>query len=174
MATMKLSFKKNRFAFLLPKIMEFVNTLEDDKEYEISIDKEKRKRSNDANAYYWQLVGQLSAKLNIPPKDIYRSHIKDVGGNYEIFPLREDAVESWIKIWESRGLGWCADVIGESKLRGYMNVICYYGSSTYDTAQFTRLANLAVQDCKDQGIETMTPAELESLIGAWQSEKQKS
>ena len=174
MATMRLSFKKSRFAFLLPKIMEFVNTLEDDKEYEISIDKEKRKRSNDANAYYWQLVGQLSAKLNIPPKDIYRSHIKDVGGNYEIVPIREDAVDFWVKAWEGKGLGWCSEVIGESKLRGYMNVICYYGSSTYDTKQMTRLIDLVVQDCKAQGIETMTPAELESLVGGLKNEEQAS
>ena len=161
---MRLSFKKDKFAFMLPRILEFVNTLEDDKDYEITINKEKKKRSNDANAYYWQLLGQLSAKVNVPPRDIYRTHIQDVGGNYEVFPIREEAVESWIKIWESRGMGWCAEIIGESKLRGYMNVICYFGSSVYDTKQMSRLIDLLVQDCKAQGIETMTPAELAQLI----------
>ncbi len=161
---MKLSFKKDKFAFMLPKILEFVNTLEDDKTYEITIGKETKKRSNDANAYYWQLIGQLSAKINVSPKDIYRSHIKDIGGNYEVFPIREDAVDAWLKIWESRGMGWCAEIIGESKLRGYMNVICYFGSSVYDTRQMSRLIDLLVQDCKTQGIETMTPAELAQLF----------
>lgn len=161
---MRLSFKKDKFAFMLPRILEFVNTLEEDKNYEITIDKEKKKRSNDANAYYWQLLGQLSAKVNVPPRDIYRTHIQDVGGNYQVFPIRDDAVESWLKIWESRGLGWCAEIIGESKLRGYTNVICYYGSSVYDTRQMSRLIELLVQDCKQQGIETMTPAELVQLM----------
>jgi hypothetical protein len=161
---MRLSFKKDKFAFMLPRILEFVNTLEEDKNYEITIDKEKNKRSNDANAYYWQLLGQLSAKVNVPPRDIYRTHIQDVGGNYQVFPIRDDAVESWLKIWESRGLGWCAEIIGESKLRGYTNVICYYGSSVYDTRQMSRLIELLVQDCKQQGIETMTPAELVQLM----------
>lgn len=160
---MKLSFKKEKFAFLLPRLLEFVNSLEEDKTYEITIDKEHKKRSNDANAYYWQLIGQLSAKLKIPPKDIYRNHIKDIGGNYETIPIREDAVETWIKVWESRGIGWCCEIIGESKLRGYMNVICYYGSSVYDTRQMSRLIELCVQDCNEQGIETMTPAELAAL-----------
>ena len=90
---MKLCFRKDRFAFLLPKIMEFINTLDTDKNYELVIEKQKNKRSNDANAYYWELVGQLSDKLGIPPKDIYRSHIKDVGGNYEVLPIREDVVD---------------------------------------------------------------------------------
>ena len=161
---MKLSFKKDKFAFMLPRIMEFVNSLEEEKTYEITIDKEAKKRSNDANAYYWQLIGQLSAKLNIPPKDIYRSHIMDVGGNYEVVPIREDAVDFWIKAWESKGIGWVSAILGDSKLRGYMNVICFYGSSTYDTTQMSRLIDLCVQDCKEQGIETMTPAELERLL----------
>lgn len=161
---MRLSFKKDKFAFMLPRILEFVNTLEEDKNYEITIDKEKKKRSNDANAYYWQLLGQLSAKVNVPPRDIYRTHIQDVGGNYQVFPIRDDAVESWLKIWESRGLGWCAEIIGESKLRGYTNVICYYGSSVYDTRQMHRLIEICIQDCKQQNIETMTPTEIAQLM----------
>lgn len=161
---MKLSFKKDRFAFMLPKIMEFVNSLEEDKTYEISIDKEKKKRSNDANAYYWELVGQLSAKLKIPPREIYRTHILDVGGNYIVFPVRDDAVDFWIETWESRGYGWCCLIIGESKYRGYTNVKNFYGSSTYDTRQMSRLIDLCVRDCKEEGIETMTPNEVARLL----------
>ena len=54
---MKLSFKKDKFTFLLPRIMEFVNSLEDDKEYELTVSKAVKKRSNDANRYFWELVG---------------------------------------------------------------------------------------------------------------------
>lgn len=159
---MKLSFKKDRFNFLLPKILEFVASLDGDKTYVFSIANEKR--SNDANAYYWTLLNKLSDKVGIPPKDIYRSHIKDVGGNYEVVPIRDDALEVWIKNWMAKGLGWVCESIGESKLRGYTNCICFYGSSTYDTRQMSRLIDLCVQDCKEQGIQTMTPAELEALM----------
>ena len=161
---MKLLFKKDRFTFMLPRILEFVNTLEDDKEYEVVIDKARKRRSNDANAYYWQLIGQLSAKLNIPPREIYRTHIKDVGDNFEVVPIREDVVDAWINAWESRGLGWRCECIGESKMRNYMNVICYFGSSTYDTKQMSRLIELCVEDCKGYGIETMTPQEIALMM----------
>ena len=79
-------------------------------------------------------------------------------------PIREDAVDTWVQNWRSKGIGWQCEIIGESKLRGYMNVICYYGSSTYDTRQMSRLINLCVEDCKAQGVETMTPMEIASLI----------
>ena len=161
---MKLSFKKDKFTFLLPRIMEFVNTLEDDKEYSLSIDKEVKKRSNDANRYFWELVGKLSEKINVSPEEIYRTYIRDIGGNYQVMPIKDEAVDTWKSIWRSRGIGWQCDVIGESRLRGYTNVICYYGSSTYNSKQFSRLIDLCIQDCKAQGIETMTPSELASLM----------
>lgn len=165
---MKLSFKKNKFAFLLPKVLEFVNTLEEEKDYELTIAKAVKKRSNDANRYFWELVGKLSKKIKVSPEDIYRTYIRDIGGNYEVMPIREDAVDTWMKNWRSRGIGWQCDIIGESKLRGYTNVICYYGSSTYNSKQFSRLIGLCIEDCKAQGIETMTPTELESLMANYQ------
>lgn len=168
---MQLSFKKDKFAYLLPRIMEFVNTLEDDKEYNLVIDKVVKKRSNDANRYFWELVGQLSAKINVSPEDIYRTYIKDIGGNYEVMPIKDEAVDTWKTIWRQRGIGWQCDVIGESKLRGYTNVICYYGSSTYNSKQFSRLIDLCIEDCKAQGIETMTPSELEALMANYKEDK---
>lgn len=161
---MKLSFKKDKFTFLLPRIMEFVNSLEDGKEYELTISNMVKKRSNDANRYFWELVGKLSEKIKVSPEDIYRTYIRDIGGNYEVMPIREDAVDTWMKNWRSRGIGWQCDILGESKFRGYTNVICYYGSSTYNSKQFSRLIELCIEDCKAQGIETMTPTELASLI----------
>ena len=161
---MRLKFKKSKFNLLLPQILDFVSSLESDNEYELTIDKPKKEKSNEANAYYWTLIGKLSAKINIPPQEIYRTHIKDVGGNYEVVPIRDDAVETWQKNWRKKGLGWVCESLGESKLRGYTNMICFYGSSTYDSRQMSRLINLCVDDCKEQGINTMTPGELASLM----------
>ena len=164
MATLNIKFKKSKFNLLLPRILDFIANLDDNSDFELSIDKVKAKRSNDANRYFWQLVGQLSAKINVSPEDIYRTYIKDIGGNYEVVPIREDAVDTWIQAWRSKGIGWQSEIIGDSKLRGYKNVICYYGSSTYDTRQMSRLIELCVADCKEQGIETMTPSEMALMI----------
>jgi hypothetical protein len=161
---LKISFKKNRFNLLLPKILEFVANLDEDSDFELSIGKVKAKRSNDANAYYWTLINKLSAKINVPPKTIYRQHIQDVGGNYEIVPIRDDAVETWQRNWERNHLGRICESVGESKLRGYTNMICFFSSSEYDTRQMSRLINLCINDCKEQGIETMTPNELALMM----------
>ena len=161
---MKLRFRKSKFNLLLSRILDYVAGLDDDIDYELVIEKQKQERSNDANKYFWVLVGKLSEKIGVSPEEIYRTFIKDVGGNYEVVPIRDDAVETWIKNWRCKGLGWQCDIVGESKLQGYTNVICYYGSSMYTSVQMTRLINLCVDSCKEQGIETMTPAELARLM----------
>ena len=155
---------------LLPRILDFVANLDEENSFELTIDKVKQKRSNDANRYFWELIGQLSTKINVPPEEIYRTYIKDIGGNYEVVPIRDDAVDTWIKNWRSKGIGWQCDLIGDSKLRGYKNVICYYGSSTYNSKQFSRLIELCIDDCKEQGIEVMTPAEMALMMENYKGE----
>lgn len=130
-----------------------------DKELTVKLTRYKLKRSRDANNYFWELCGKLSAKIHIPPDDIYRELIKSVGGNYEVVPIRNDAIDTWIKNWESRGLGWVCETT-PSKLKGYTNVLTYYGSSSYDTAQMSRLIELIIIECKNAGIETSTPEEI--------------
>ena len=137
------------------------------KEYVCTIQEKTNKRSLDANAYAWVLLGKIAKKVGIPKEDVYRNYIKDVGDNYEIVPIKKEAEERWVKNWQKKGIGWVCEVLGDSKLEGYVNIINYYGSSTYDTNQMSALINLIVQDCKEQGIETMTPAELQRLMEEW-------
>ena len=46
-------------------------------------------------------------------------------------------------------------------------MITYYGSSSYNTAEMSKLIELIVQECKQLGIETKSKAEIESLIRSW-------
>ena len=48
---------------------------------------------------------------------------------------------------------------------------CYYGSSSYDTQQMSRLIELAVADAKELGIETLTPNEIAELLAFWGDKK---
>lgn len=134
---------------------------------DITVTKWRDKRSNDSNAYFWKLCGELSAKLSIPPETIYREMVRDIGGNYEVLPVRADAVERFCSAWRSKGIGWITDTF-PSKLKGYVNVMAYYGSSTYDTAQMHRLLDTMIAECKEHGIETRPKDEIESMMQYWE------
>lgn len=138
-----------------------------DKQYSAELKEYHNKRSPDANSYFWLLAGKLSAKLRIPADEIYRHYIREIGDNYEVVPIREEAKEQWTKAWQAHGIGWVCEVLDASKIPGYVNMRCFYGSSVYDSAQMARLIDLVVQDCKDQDIETLTPAKLERMKSRW-------
>ena len=157
-------------AWLMLKVAganELANRFEQDKEYVCTVEEKTKKRSLDANAYAWVLLGKIAKKVGIAKEDVYRNYIKDVGDNYEIVPIKKEAEERWVKNWQKKGIGWVCEVLGNSKIEGYVNIINYFGSSTYDSKQMSALINLIVHDCKDQGIETMTPAELQILMEEW-------
>lgn len=137
-----------------------------EKKLTIEIKEYKPKRSLDANAYCWVLIGRLAEKLRMPKADIYRMAIREVGGNSDTVCVQDKAVKTLCDGWERNGIGWQTDTM-PSKLEGCTNVILYYGSSTYDTAQMSRLINNIVEECKLQGIETKSKEELDSLLGQW-------
>ena len=145
-----------------------IDSLDEDKTYDLTIKEHRNKRSLDANAYFWVLCDKLAEKLNIAKVDIYRDLIKNIGGNNQIVCVPEKAVDKLISGWEHNGIGWLTETT-TSKLDGCVNVILYYGSSTYDAAQMSRLIELVVQECKQQGIETLTPQELERLCIEWKA-----
>ena len=135
--------------------------------YDLEVKEHRQKRSLDANAYAWVLINKLADAMRLPPTIVYKQAIQNVGGNYEIIPVREEAAGHFKQIWEAKGLGWpCVDM-GKSKIAGYRNLRAYYGSSTYDTRQMSQLIDNLVQDCKALDIETMTPEKLALLMEEW-------
>ena len=135
--------------------------------YDLEVKEHRQKRSLDANAYAWVLINKLADAMRITPLEIYQQAILNVGGNYEVLPIKEEAADHFKRIWEAKGLGWpCVDM-GKSKIDGYRNMRAYYGSSTYDTRQMSQLIDNLVQDCKALDIETMTPDKLALLMEEW-------
>lgn len=147
----------------IEQVIQYLFKQDKTKKYEVK--EVKKKRSLDSNAYAWVLLGKLQEKLHMPKEDIYRKIIKEIG-SYEVIPVKNEAVERFRQAWSKNGLGWITETT-KSKLEGFTNVIAYYGSSSYNTSEMSRLIELIVQECKQQEIETMTPNELNSLLESW-------
>lgn len=165
---MTLSFNKDRFPHLLPNIFDFVATLDDEKTYELTIAPVKKKRSLDANAMAWKLLRDLSVVLRISPEELYRNYIPDVGGNYEIVPVRADRLQEWDRVWCEGHDGRLTVDMGECRtIPGYHYMRSYLGSSDYDTSQMSRLLDLIIDDCRENGIEVISDRERSLLLTEW-------
>lgn len=146
-------------------VFEVLNAMQSDKKpYTISIDRQKRKRSLNANNYMWQMCQKIGEKIGATKEMVYRKNIREVG-SFETVELISAGAARFIHSWEANGLGWVAEPISERG--GYMTVIAYYGSSSYDTAEMSRLVEAVVEEAKALGVETMTPLELDRLKAAW-------
>ena len=144
--------------------------LENKKEgiYQAELKPFRHKRSLDANAYCWVLLDKLSVAMKRPKVELYRSFIPDIGGNCTAVTIPKQEAEALRRGWERDGLGWVTEEM-KCVYPGYTTVLFYTGSSDYDSAQMSRLIDLVVQECKAQGIETMTPEQLLRLKENWQS-----
>jgi len=126
----------------------------------------RQHRSLDANAYMWVLADKIAEVIRSTKEEVYRKAIKDVG-KFTIVPISNDEVESWIRDWERDGIGWFCEIMGDSKLPGYTNIISYHGSSSYDTKRMARLIDWIVEEAKELDIETATPDQLALMKEDW-------
>lgn len=135
--------------------------------YDLEVKEHREKRSLDANAYAWVLIHKLAEAMRITPEDVYLQEILGIGGNCTPMCVREKDVELFKMSWQGKGLGWPVKDLGPSQVAGCRNLMAYHGSSTYDTAQMSRLIDLLVQDCKQLDIETLPPEKLALLKEEW-------
>lgn len=134
-----------------------------DGDVDLTIKRHRAKRSLDANGYAWALIDRIAEELRIPKEEVYRRAIRNIGGVSEVLCIQEKAVEKFRRAWERNGLGWQTETL-PSKIPGCVNVVAYYGSSTYDTRQFSALLDSLIDDCHAIGVETKSPAEIQSLL----------
>lgn len=144
------------------EIINFLIDAPDDKRYELK--EHRAKRSLNANSYFHVLVGKLAETLHTSNTEIkntmlcrYGQYMKDDNGNIVTVTLKADLpFQQLIEIMHLQFAHTNGEWTGYRVIRG---------SHTYNTKEMTRLIDGLVSECKDVGIETMTPEELEKLKG---------
>lgn len=156
----------------------FLSKLDKNKKYSIEIKELSKRRSNNANSYCWVLCRKIALELSkngyISKEAVYRRAIKDCG-HFTYVPVREDAIERYIQIWQAHGIGWIAEDAGECQnLKGYHNIMCYHGSSVYNTKEMARIIDCLTDECNQLGIQLESSEYIQSLIEGWGNEQKKT
>ncbi len=150
------------------KALDIINWLySQEKEKTFDIKVHKRKRSLNANAYCWMLLGKIADEIGTTKEEIYRDYIKHKG-IYKIITMSTEAVPTFIKVWNDRGLGWVCE-ISETSIVGLTDVVAYYGTSSYNTKQMANFIDYVVQECQNLEIETKSKEDIDSLLNTWEA-----
>ena len=126
---------------------------------DISFGKHRNKRSLDANACLWACIGQIAEKLRTDTWSVYL-YMLERYGKYTHVSIRPEAVEDLRKQWRE------IKVVGDSVVDGEVmaHVLCYFGSSTYDSKEFARLLDGVISDMEDLGLETPLRADIREML----------
>ena len=142
-----------------------------DAKVSLKVSKYREKRSLDANAYYWQLLTKLAAVLKISNSYCHNTMLRRYGVLEEIdgkpvFLVIPDTDEAEKKADEAEAyhIKPTSNVREGNDRQMYRTYMLLKGSHEYDTAEMSRLISGLVDECKQCGIETLTPAELARLM----------
>ena len=122
----------------------------------------RNKRSLDANGLLWVCLDKIASALNTDKWDVYLLMLKRYG-KFTYILVKPNAVEYTKTIWRE------SEVIGEVDVNGTKSVqmLCYFGSSTYDTKEFSRLLDGVISEMKDMGLETPAQEEMDRMLAEW-------
>lgn len=140
---------------VIPKLLK----LDRDTIYDFKVTKHRSKRSLDANAYYWALLGQIADAMKVNKEELHIDYLKHYGVITPVMLPRKE-VKGLLKYYELDGI---REVNGN---RFYIYK-AYTPSSEMNTKEMSNLIDGVVQEAKAIGIETMTPEELRILKEEW-------
>lgn len=149
-----------------------VNEVDKLKDCKLSIKavKYRKKRSVDANALLWHCLGEIAASLQADKWDIYLQMLKRYG-KYTYICVKPNMVDSVKKQWRE------TEVIGEININGAeaVQMLCYFGSRTMNSKEFSVLLDGVISEMKEMGLETPLTQDmkraLEELERKQQNEK---
>lgn len=133
-----------------------------DTDLDIEIKKHRKKRSLDANAALWKMLSMMADKLNASKDDLYIEML-DRYGVFTHIVAKPNVVDRVKQEWRT------VRELGEVTINGKTGVQlqCYFGSSTYDSKEFSVLLNGVIDEAKALGIDFISAEEKVRMIEEW-------
>jgi hypothetical protein len=130
--------------------------------------KKKRNKSINMHNYMWVLCDKIAQARHdmmvLTKEDIYRMAVREAGLWNDV-TVDNQNTKDLIADWQRNGIGWFAEVV----FRGdeYTTLRLYRGASVYTADQLYRLTDYVVEMAKENGIDTISDAELKRLKELW-------
>lgn len=140
-------------------VIESIDSIKECDKLKIKAVKYRNKRSLDANGLLWLCIGRIAESLNTDKWDIYLRLLKSYG-KYTYICVKENVVEAVKTQWRE------CEVVGEIDINGTkaIQMLCYFGSSTYDSKEFSVLLDGTINEMKEMGLETPPSSELRRVM----------
>ena len=159
------------------QVLMWLFDMDKDAVWDIEPHKERKGRSLNANSYFHVLVQKL-AQAQQPPVSLAKCKNMMIAayGQPEYIDGQQAIIKSNVpqeKMQEIEYLHTALVKISEENGTECYFYRIYRGTHTYNTIEMQKLIEGVVQECKDAGIETATPAEIAKMIDVWGLKNEK-
>ena len=130
---------------------------------DITAEIHREKRSLNANGLLWKCIGDIAKALDDDKWHIYLLMLRRYG-EYTYICVKPKAVPMLKRQWRE------CEEIGDIDINGTTatQLLCYYGSSTYDTKQFSRLLDGVISEMKELGLTPPPSKEMRRSLEMWE------
>lgn len=130
---------------------------------DIELKRHRKKRSLDANALMWQCLGEIAHALNQDKWNIYLMMLKRYG-KYTYICVKPEVVEAVKSQWRE------CEVVGDISINGQkaVQLLCYFGSSTYNTKEFSTLLDGIISEMEEMGLERPLDGDMKRALEQWE------
>lgn len=135
----------------------------------IKVTKHREKRSLNANGLLWKCIGDIADALRTDKWQVYLTMLKRYG-KFTYIVVKEKAVDAVKAQWRE------CEVIGEITVNGQkaVQMLCYFGSSTLDSKEFSALLDGVISEMKEMGLETPMQSDLKRVIEEYEEQRGKA
>lgn len=147
---------------------EEINTLLQCEKLAVTIAKFRQKRSLDANGLLWACLGQIAAALNTDKWDVYLRMLKRYG-KYTYICVKPHVVDAVKAQWRE------VEEIGEMEINGQkaVQLLCYFGSSTYNSQEFSTLLEGVMDEMEEMGLSRPPSEDMRRALEQWEKQHGK-
>lgn len=164
-----IDFKTRRVTILFEPYEDFLQTYDELKGYDklsLEIKPYRRKRSLDANALLWHCLDEIAKYIGTDKWSVYLKMLRRYGV-FTYIVVKKSAIRKMMEQWRECEIVGEIDINGESAVQ----LLCYFGSSTYDTSEFSRLLDGVISEMEEMGIRTPTSKEMRRSLDEWERSK---
>lgn len=139
-------------------ITRYIDDLQDI-DLSIEVKKYRRRRSLDANAMLWACIGDIAKVLSTDKWSVYLMMLKRYG-EYTYILCKPHVVDAMKAQWRE------CEVVGETMVNGQkaVQLLCYFGSSTYNSKEFATLLDGVVSEMQELGLQPPPTGDLKRSI----------
>ena len=141
-----------------------IDTLQGD--LRINIQPWRESRSNNANSLLWLCLGEIAKSLRTDKWSVYLKMLRRYG-KFTYIAVKPNAVSAMKKQWRE-----CEEIgdimIGDQPAK---QLLCYFGSHTYNTEEFSVLLDGVLDEMKEMRIPMPSDKRTQKLLDEWDNYK---